>query len=204
MKEMNGLGAIEFMKQGGKVVLEKSSSVYWYEDGRIKVSSGKGIIECELFNLNSKYYEYINPKNLMGWEKLEQDEPPFYIEANAEVTKGLHSHYTCSRDNLYNKYYNNANYFSTQEKAEEISFKQTLFRKLQRFSDENGGNELNWSDINQHKYVISFNHERLELDVEWFCFDKFFGTVCFISEDVALGAIELFRDDLIKYFTAYR
>ena len=51
--------------------------------------------------------------------------------------------------------YEQLNYFSMKEKAEEINFKQTLFRKLQRFSDENGGTEIDWNDEDQTKFSIS-------------------------------------------------
>ena len=54
-----------------------------------------------------------------------------YVE---EMTEDM-----CMEDKYY---YEDANYFSTEEKAEEINFKQTLFRKLQRFSDENGGDKI--------------------------------------------------------------
>ena len=98
-------------------------------------------------------------------------------------------------------YYKQANYFSTKEKAEEINFKQTLFRKLQRFSDENGGNEIDWKDPNQEKWMIRFDHRVEELCVGLNNYIRNFGQVYFISEEIAEKAIELFRDELIKYFT---
>ena len=88
-----------------------------------------------------------------------------------------------------------------EEKAEEIAFKQTLFRKLQRFSDENGGNEINWLNTNQQKFFITYYYDTKELDLYYVCNDKDFGQVYFISEEIAEKAIELFRDELIKYFT---
>ena len=92
-------------------------------------------------------------------------------------------------------YYEDANYFSTEDKAEEINFKQTLFRKLQRFSDENNGNE------NERRYYIVYNSYADEFEAESHSFLIGVGQVHFASKKVAQKAIELFHDDLIKYFT---
>ena len=97
--------------------------------------------------------------------------------------------------------YNIANYFSTKEKAEEINFKQTLFRKLQRFSDENGGNEIDWENTNQKKYCILYCHSFKELQSDFTWVRQNQGQIYFISKEIAEKAIMLFHDDLIKYFT---
>ncbi len=102
-------------------------------------------------------------------------------------------------DEIDDDCYEIANYFSTKEKAEEINFKQTLFRKLQRFSDENGGNEIDWKDHFSKKLYIAYQGG--ELFVDWMSEAKYFGQVYFISREVAQQAIELFHDELIKYFT---
>ena len=99
--------------------------------------------------------------------------------------------------------YEVANYFSTREKAEEINFKQTLFRKLQRFSDENGGNEIDWENTNQKKYCILYCHSFKELQSDFTWVRQNQGQIYFISKEIAEKAIELFHDDLIKYFTQY-
>lgn len=95
--------------------------------------------------------------------------------------------------------YEEANYFSTKEKAEEINFKQTLFRKLQRFSDENGGNEI----VIGQKVATIYLSAAGGLDILNIWSNRIFGNVVFASEEVAEKAIELFRDELIKYFTEF-
>lgn len=99
------------------------------------------------------------------------------------------------------KRFDNFNYFSTREKAEEINFKQTLFRKLQRFSDENGGNEIDWSNLFQEKFGITYNCGDKKLETALYFHHNDFGQVYFISEEIAEKAIKLFYDELIKYFT---
>ncbi len=97
--------------------------------------------------------------------------------------------------------YDVANYFSTKEKAEEINFKQALFRKLQRFSDVNGWNDNDWTHEGRWKHCIMYDHDSGELYVDKFLTTRGFGQVYFVSLDVAKQALEMFEEDLIKYFT---
>lgn len=200
---MNGLEAIELMKQG-KMVVEVGTSepfVLKIENGIVLskstiVSDGKwGVDDCFDFTVN--YEEYIEPKPLTGWERVGENESYYHISCNCYVAKLIEER--CMEDKYYHE---DANYFSTEEKAEEIDFKQTLFRKLQRFSDENGGNEIDWNNFDQPKYYIKyFCYDSQKIRVECICTVRDFGQVYFVSEEVTKKAIELFLDDLIKYFT---
>ncbi len=190
---MNGLEAIELMKQGKMI----KSGIWIYSmdsDGVIwlKTESHTGWVGAHMFNiLANDYEEYIEPKLLTGWHVIGKGEDFFWIDGtNVDEDK-----------NCFEEEYPGDNRFSTKEKAEEINFKQTLFRKLQRFSDENGGNEIDWNDPNQDKWMIRFDHRVEELYVGLNSYIRNFGQVYFISEEVAKNAIELFRDELIKYFT---
>ena len=198
---MNGLEAIELMKQG-KMVVEVGTSepfVLKIENGIVLskstiVSDGKwGVDDCFDFTVN--YEEYIEPKPLTGWERVGENESYYNISCNCYVEKLIEER--CMEDKYY---YEDANYFSTEEKAEEINFKQTLFRKLQRFSDENGGNEIDWDDAHC-KYSIKYAYGDNNLFIGWNYDVKEVGVVYFVHEEIAKQAIELFRDDLIKYFT---
>ena len=158
------------------------------------VSDGKwGVDDCFDFTVN--YEEYIEPKPLTGWERVGENESYYHISCNCYVEKLIEER--CMEDKYY---YEDANYFSTEEKAEEINFKQTLFRKLQRFSDENGGNEIDWNDAHC-KYSIKYAYDDNNLFIGWNYDVKEVGVVYFVHEEIAKQAIELFRDDLIKYFT---
>ena len=193
---MNGLEAIELMKQGKKVSIVDAAGFYQIKDGRIWLTypTSKVTGEVLFFDLSNTYCEYIEPKPLTGWERVDGKMD------NVILVNDLGKSMECGQFKDY-MYYKQANYFSTEEKAEEINFKQTLFRKLQRFSDENGGNEIDWNDPNQDKWMIRFDHRVEELYVGLNSYIRNFGQVYFISEEVAKNAIELFRDELIKYFT---
>ena len=203
MKKMNGLEAIEFMKQGGLVIevgvnepfiLKIENGIVWSKN--ITVLGGEWLTD-DCFDFTIDYEEYIEPKPLTGWERVGENESYYNISSNCYVEKLIEER--CMEDKYY---YEDANYFSTEEKAEEINFKQTLFRKLQRFSDENGGNEIDWKDITQSKYYIYYNYYNDRLAFECTHITRT-NQVYFISGEVAQQAIDLFHDDLIKYFTTH-
>ena len=192
---MNGLEAVELMKQGSQV--SDGEYVYKIENNLVLVRSlnGKLFNIDNSFDFTSEYEEYIEPKPLTGWERVEDGERYRTIDECSVLE------YREDNDGSDVRLYNIANYFLTKEKAEEINFKQTLFRKLQRFSDENGGNEIDWNNEIKMKWGIWYNYEYEELASCPYVYGQAFGQVYFISEEVAEKAIELFRDELIKYFT---
>ena len=197
---MNGLEAIELMKQGKMVIevgtnepfiLKIENGVVWFKNST--VLNSEWVID-DYFDFTINYEEYVE-KQLTGWERVGENELYYSINGNCYVEAMNED--MCMEDK-YN--YEDANYFSTEDKAEEINFKQTLFRKLQRFSDENGGNEINWNDCSK-KFCINYDYYNKKIDNFDHVFVKQFGQVYFISEEIAQKAIELFHDDLIKYFT---
>ena len=201
-KTLTGLEAVLLMQKGGYIT--DGEHIYRFVNTKIEASDitsfNKGKPKWKsgnVFNFNYDHYEeYTKPKPLTGWERVGENESYYSINGNSyveEMTEDM-----CMEDKYY---YEDANYFSTEDKAEEINFKQTLFRKLQRFSDKNGGNEIGWKEVDQGKYGIWYNadHGKIEVGSTWAVRD--FGQVYFVSEEVAQQAIDLFHDDLIKYFT---
>ena len=201
-KTLTGLEAVLLMQEGGYVT--DGQHIYRFVNTKIEASDitsfNKGKPEWKsgnVFNFNyDQYKEYTKPKPLTGWERVGENESYYSINGNSyveEMTEDM-----CMEDKYY---YEDANYFSTEDKAEEINFKQTLFRKLQRFSDENGGNEI---DLNCdcHKFCIEYcSYGKLLVSNRFSSTTRDFGQVYFTSREVAQQSIFLFHDDLIKYFT---
>ena len=203
-KTLTGLEAVLLMQEGGYVT--DGQHIYRFVNTKIEASDitsfNKGKPEWKsgnVFNFNyDQYKEYTKPKPLTGWERVDENESYYSINGNSyveEMTEDM-----CMEDKYYYEY---ANYFSTEEKAEEINFKQTLFRKLQRFSDENSGNKI---DLNCdcHKFCIEYcSYGKLLVSNRFSSTTRDFGQVYFTSREVAQQAIFLFHDDLIKYFTTH-
>ena len=194
---LTGLEAIRFMEQGGTVFHKNESTLevilnkiendvlYWCQD--YELEDGLWKVE-DSFNFNLLYEEYIEPE-LTGWERVGNRD--FYFRISEDCVVPTMELGDVDDDMLMEK----ANYFSTEEKAKEVDFEQTLYRKLRRFSDENNGEE------NERRYYIVYNSYTDEFEAESHSFLIGVGQVRFASKKVAQQAIELFHDDLIKYFT---
>lgn len=196
---MNGLEAIELMQEGKVVIYHALDGTFLNKinDGIVLV---KGIGEPSdawrmevSFNFGGLYGEYV--PIVTGWERVNIGDKFRYISTNDCRLDDEVNH---SEDNLK---YRNANYFSTKEKAKEINFKQTLFRRMQRFSDENGGSEIDWTHEGRRQYFISFDYDKGKFVIDSHLTFRDFGQVYFVSLDVARKALEMFKGDLIKYFT---
>lgn len=192
---MNGLEAIELMKQG-KTMMKYGGELYRIIDNNVRVQVAYGAPwEIEVsFDFFATYEEY--RKKPTGWEKAPKEGAYCFIDEGGKLMRDVDQ--GCIQDQ---RIYDVANYFSTVEKAKEISFKQELFRKVKRFSDENGGSEIDWSDGESAKYHIYFDYESESMVTgeSWELRD--FGQVHFNSLEVAEQAIGLFKEDLIKYYT---
>lgn len=190
---MNGLEAVKFMEKGNMVQNERC--IYKIKNGEVLFKSKSedefGFLKSKHFDFTDNYEEYIEPKTLTGWERSNYQNRYYNIHYN-EVNYGKDMHNSLDFSN-----FENANYFSTKEKAEEINFKQTLFRKLQRFSDENCTVYKNEDNV----FYIAYDYIQSKLKVYKHRYYQPLGCVYFSSEEVAEKAIELFHDDLIKYFT---
>ena len=194
---MNGLEAIKFMEQGKMV--QNEHCIYKVENGEVlfrnKLYKDDVFLKSREFDFTSNYEEYTEPKPLTGWERVKSGCEFYFAFSDGGVCSEIED---CSV--VDNEFYENSNYFSTEEKANEISFKQKLFRKMQRFSDENEGYKIDWNDYKQTKFSIYYNRRTNELAVTCCKYVSEPFKVYFLTEETANKAIELFHYDLIKYF----
>lgn len=94
--------------------------------------------------------------------------------------------------------YNNANYFSTQEKAEQINKIQTLYRQMKRFTDEHNAAALNWNNTMDFKYFIKYDQRQNEFFVECNTILKMPFVIYFYDRKIAEMALDTFKDDLYE------
>ena len=198
---MNGLQAIELMKQGKLVT--NGYYIFRYKNEAFEaMEASTGNLHLNnnwgtevIFDLNDCHYEEFIPYQATGWERVKIKDLYYRIAENCIAPT---VEFGDMDDNVL---MDRANYFSIKEKAEEIDFEQTLYRKLRRFSDENGGNEINYGcGSRQKKWFIEYCKDSQQFSTCYFYDARVFGTVYFCSEEVAYKAIEIFKDDLLKYF----
>ena len=188
---MKGTQAFELLNQGKMVCLESSNNyIYKMIDGFICQCDKNGNkINDTLFNFNLDYKEY---KKDNGWHNVGDGNFYMIYDDNFEVEE---------ENSFHELEYPNHCRFSTKWKAQQVAFHNQLFQKLQRFSDENGGNEIDWNDDKEGKWYIYYHYEEGDLEIGYNRYYREWGQVYFTSEEIAQKARKTFRDELIKYFT---
>ena len=106
--------------------------------------------------------------------------------------------------NIDDKYYESANYYSSDFVAENNARADKLMRQLRRFAVQHRKPGINFNNANTEKYYIICDYENDELRATYTSYAKVFGVIYFDSREVANAAIDKFHDELIWYFNEYK
>ena len=106
-------------------------------------------------------------------------------------------------DTTDRKLYNVANYYTDRTLAEDNARADMLMRRLRRFAVEVNKRRVDW-DSDGYKRVICYNHDSKTLFYHNFTTTHTFGAIAFDSDESVKEAIEIYREDLIWYFTEYK
>lgn len=191
---IHGLEALDRMRDG-EILIDEDGMKYKMVDGVLfKKIDRKTYVEIIKFDL-TKEFDIFKERLVTEWDKVKCGETYYRIYTDGSI-EGI----TFENDGYDNHLFNVGNYFNTRKKAEEIDFKQELFRKLQRFADENN-EKIDWCDGDSYKFYITYDYGNGELRINANHPQvRRFGVVYFSSEEIGEQAIELFEEDLLKYF----
>ena len=157
-------------------------------------------IEVEI---SEEEYKKLQPseEKKTGYERVlsYSDKPYYRIEDVGNILALTDTEH--ETDNLL---YETANYYSSKEVAENNARADKLMRQLRRFAVEHRENELNWYNINNRKYYITYDFEDNKISANYKTFLKGLGVTYFDSMEIAQAAINEFHDELIWYFTEYK
>ena len=152
-------------------------------------------IEIEI---SEEEYKKLQPSE-NGYERVAKDSDYFYVNIRGDVGTGIDNYY-CADD----KYYESANYYSSEIVAENNARADKLLRQLRRFSVEHRKYKTNFNSINATRFYIIYQCEINEIKPYHTSYAIYFGAIYFDSEETAQAAIDEFHDELIWYFTEYK
>ena len=152
-------------------------------------------IEIEI---SEEEYKKLQPSET-GYERVAKDSDYFYVNIRGDVGTGIDNYY-CADD----KYYESANYYSSEIVAENNARADKLLRQLRRFSVEHRKYKANFNSINAKRFYIIYQCEINEIKPYHTSYAIYFGAIYFDSEETAQAAIDEFHDELIWYFTEYK
>ena len=155
-------------------------------------------IEIEI---SEEEYKKLQPseEKKTGYERVSKRGDYFHESGKGDVESEIEDCY-----DIDNKYYESANYYSSETVAENNARADKLMRQLRRFSVEHRECGVNPNDIDTKQYCIYYDYGNNTLGTAFTLCAKTFGTIFFDSEETARAAIDEFHDELIWYFTEYR
>ena len=134
-------------------------------------------------------------KKKTGYEK---EEKYYTILSGGEIRKEVNLH-----DIIDNLRYKEANFYSSEEVAQNNARADKLMRKLRRFAVEHRTNNIDWNNNKTSKYYIYFNHLLKQIEVGSIYHSHEIG-IYFDSKENAQLALNIFYNELIWYFTEYK
>ena len=152
-------------------------------------------IEIEI---SEEEYKKLHPSET-GYERVPENSGFYYVSGRGDVESGIDEY--CWVDY---KYYESANYYSSDFVAENNARADKLLRQLRRFAVQHREREVNFNNTNTKKYCIYYEYGDDKLRVSLAYCSKFFGAIYFDSEETAQAAIDKFHDELIWYFNEYK
>ena len=141
-------------------------------------------------------------KKKTGYERVEIEKDYYTITSTKDVTD-MREYDVFNANN--EKRYKNGNYFNDEALAENIARAERLRYQLRRYAALNGGipSPSDWEDTKSKKYYILYDYEDNGLDVCDRQSLKDFGQIYFKDIEACKNAIEIFKKELIWYFTEF-
>lgn len=168
---------------------------------KFETENGCKEIEVEVADAVGKQLIEDPPQNKKtGYERVRNGEVYYYVCDDEDCESFIDNY-----DGIANRMYENANYYSSEEVAENNYRADKLMRQLRRFSVEHRERQIVWGKPDcSIKYKIVFYCYEEELNVSPEKWNRDFGGIYFESAKVAKLAIDTFHDELIWYFTEYK
>lgn len=132
-----------------------------------------------------------------GYERVKGNELYYAIRTN-----DIGSFYD-GGDSFFLDIFNSGNYVNDKQLCQDRFRAKTLFNKMEQWQALND-NPVDWSDVSTPNFLIAYDYSRKLLYVDFYRYSRAIGGVYFSTKEKAKEAIEVFRDELIWYFTEYR
>lgn len=167
---------------------------------QVTINANGKSIKAEISEEQAKILGLAEDKPKTGYERVDEDESYFVddtINDGHEVLGGGAL--------INNLYYINGNYYNDKTIVENNARADRLLRQLRQWQAANDKpiTKKDWEDYSVTKYNIDYDYFTNRLLVSWTTRDRKLNNVYFTSEKIVKEAIELFKDELLWYFTEY-
>ena len=143
----------------------------------------------------------VEDKPKTGYERMEKGEKYYVINTEDDSMINI----TEFNDQTDERCYNKGNYYSDKIIAENNARADRLQRCLRQWQALNDKpiSQSDWEDNGKNKWCILYSYGAEKLYVDYFHYIRLHNVIYFTTKEKAEEAIEVFRDELIWYFTEY-
>ena len=167
---------------------------------QVKIKTNGKTVQVEMSEKQLKELGLTEERSRTGYERVDEDDSYFVddtINDGHEVLGGGAL--------INNLYYINGNYYNDKTIVENNTRADRLLRQLRQWQAQNDKaiSISDWKNDQIDKYCITYGYGDENLYVDHYYSIRLPNTIHFTTKEKAEEAIEVFKDELIWYFTEY-
>ena len=166
---------------------------------KVELKANGKTVQVEMTEEQAKILGLVEERSRTGYERVEVEETYYLVEVDDEITNMKHN------GQLDRDCYGVGNYYSNKTIAENNARADRLLRHLRQWQAQNDEpiSVEDWNNESKKKWFIIYSYSSEEMYAEYYYIMRLPNTIYFATKEKAEEAIEVFKDELIWYFTEY-
>ncbi len=169
---------------------------------KVELKANGKTVQAEITKEQAKILGLVEERSRTGYERVEKSETYYVINTEDDSMMNI----TEFNDQTDERCYNTGNYYSDKTIAENNARADRLFRQLRQWQAQNDKpiSMSDWKNDKINKYCIAYNYSLNELNTGMERKLRRPNAIYFSTFQKTEEAIEVFRDELLWYFTEYQ
>ena len=166
---------------------------------KVELKANGKTVQVEITKEQAKILGLVEERSRTGYERVEKSETYYVINTEDDSMINI----TEFNDQTDERCYNTGNYYSDKTIAENNARADRLQRCLRQWQAQNDEpiSVEDWNNESKKKWFIIYSSE--EMYAEYYYIMRLPNTIYFATKEKAEEAIEVFKDELLWYFTKY-
>lgn len=167
---------------------------------KVELKANGKTVQVEMTKEQAKILGLVEDTPKTGYERGKNGKLYYCVEEDGHLLR-----YAEGNDSADDIFYGIGNYYSDKTIAENNARADRLQRCLRQWQALNDKpiSQSDWEDNDKDKWCIMYGYGAEELYVNWFYSVRLHNVIYFTTKEKAEEAIEVFKDELLWYFTEY-
>lgn len=169
---------------------------------KVTINANGKTVQVEMTEEQLKKLGLLEERSRTGYERVKKDEMYYVINTKVDSMINVKEF----KDETDEQYYNIGNYYNDKVIAENNARADKLLRCLRQWQAQNDKpiSMSDWKNDNISKYYVDYDCFHELFFVTYAVRRRSLNNIYFTSDEKAKEAIEVFRDELLWYFTEYQ